>query len=342
MPDMPPLIQQQDMQQAAAQGFQSQDPQAQPALFGNAQQLPKMQNAPTPFSAPRQQDMQQLPMQTPGGTPAPRDPMQQIQQNTQPINHVDDLFRHNLYKQVTSPGAVAMRDSFPGTDWTSIDAKANKFSQDMQDRVPTLPFVQQQGSQQAVKTAFAGGNYMDIAASMLGKQEGADHGVLTDFFKKSMGATGNIDPRRVPWCAGFVNSVLQAGGIQGTNSLAARSFLKFGSPVERSDAEKGDIAVFGRGDPSHGHVGFVDHFSEDGKTVYILGGNQSNSVSIHARPASQVLGFRRPPSPEEIQKHSEEYHAKQAAPAPSPASTENYTGMDMNSNKGITGDYGNA
>ena len=140
-----------------------------------------------------------------------------------------------------------------------------------------------------------------LAASYLGKNEQNNAPALTQFFKRSLGDKGAIDPKTVPWCAQFVNAVLGSSGMEGTNSLAARSFLKYGT--ETKAPVQGDIVVLSRGgDPSKGHVGFFDGYKQiNGQQhVVILGGNQNDSVSRKAYPASRILGIRRPPSKQEF------------------------------------------
>jgi uncharacterized protein (TIGR02594 family) len=106
----------------------------------------------------------------------------------------------------------------------------------------------------------------------------------------------NVNPAKTAWCAGFVNAVLGATGREGTGSLAARSFLNYGTSTD--SPSQGDIAVFARtDDPTKGHVGFFDGFVKKGNQTYVrvLGGNQKNSVKVSLFPASTVLGFRKPP-----------------------------------------------
>jgi uncharacterized protein (TIGR02594 family) len=55
--------------------------------------------------------------------------------------------------------------------------------------------------------------------------------------------------------------------------------------------EVGCIAVFDRGH-GMGHVGF--YVGEDEKGIYILGGNQNNSVNISLRDRKSLLGYRWP------------------------------------------------
>jgi len=99
-----------------------------------------------------------------------------------------------------------------------------------------------------------------------------------------------IDPRRTPWCAAFVNSVLERTGFTGTDSLMARSFLNYG--VRTHSPAVGDIAVFRRGrSPRSGHVGF--YVGEDDTYVHVLGGNQRGGVSIAQYPKNLLLGYRK-------------------------------------------------
>ena len=112
-----------------------------------------------------------------------------------------------------------------------------------------------------------------------------------------------VDPKRVEWCAAFANAVLQETGIPGSETvraypLTARSFLDWGTKVLKEDIQPGDIVVFPRGSSGwQGHVGFyIKSQTIDGvEYYYILGGNQSNKVSIDLYRAKRALGIRRHP-----------------------------------------------
>jgi uncharacterized protein (TIGR02594 family) len=96
------------------------------------------------------------------------------------------------------------------------------------------------------------------------------------------------------WCAAFVNWALWKVKLPGTNSLLARSFLKYG---KRTLAPQlGCLVVFWRvaKDSPYGHVGFFIKETKD--AVYVLGGNQSNAVNITAFPKEQVLEYRTIPN----------------------------------------------
>lgn len=100
-----------------------------------------------------------------------------------------------------------------------------------------------------------------------------------------------MDTSEIPWCGAFV------GYVVGTalpheplpaNPLWARNWLKLGVPVSAPAPALGDIAVFSRG--SGGHVGFV--VGHDATALHILGGNQTNAVTIARVAKKRLLGLR--------------------------------------------------
>jgi uncharacterized protein (TIGR02594 family) len=94
------------------------------------------------------------------------------------------------------------------------------------------------------------------------------------------------------WCSSFVCWCLETSGIKSTRSAAARSFLKWGKEVGLSDARKGDVVVFKRGNSSwQGHVAFFIAYGVD--YVEVLGGNQSNEVNISRYKMKDLLSVRR-------------------------------------------------
>lgn len=98
----------------------------------------------------------------------------------------------------------------------------------------------------------------------------------------------------VPWCSGFTNYIAWLLRLPRSKSLMARSWLNVGKKVELGDAKIGfDVVVLWRGDPSgpSGHVGF--YAGHDATHVYILGGNQNDSVNVSKYPHSRLLQLRR-------------------------------------------------
>lgn len=129
--------------------------------------------------------------------------------------------------------------------------------------------------------------------TMVGMSETDNREELKNKFTNTFGY--KIDPVHIPWCAAWVNVVLNDSGVAGTNSLAARSFLNWGSAVNRP--EQGDIVVFRRGRNRYsGHVGFYINtvMIEGRKYIGVLGGNQDRKVSIAYYAADNVLGYRKP------------------------------------------------
>lgn len=107
----------------------------------------------------------------------------------------------------------------------------------------------------------------------------------------------------VPWCSSFVNWCLKQAGIQGTNSAAAASWLKWGSPCSR---DAGAVVVLrhkvagqdaATGSSSGFHVGFL--LAIDAGHVRVLGGNQGDMVKESLFPLAnyEVMDCRCPPLP---------------------------------------------
>ncbi len=127
----------------------------------------------------------------------------------------------------------------------------------------------------AVATSYP---WMDLAKTKMGLIETRDKSALMSFLKLGRGTIG--DPSKVPWCGDFVETCIAVtlpDEVLPTNPYAAINWLSFGKQVTPS---YGAIMVFHRGDPSSwlGHVGF--YVGEETSYYHILGGNQSNSVSI--------------------------------------------------------------
>lgn len=108
----------------------------------------------------------------------------------------------------------------------------------------------------------------------------------------------------VPWCSAFANYVAWILRLPRSKSLAARSWLKVGRPIQLREAQpENDVVILkrgGKGQPgpevldAPGHVGFFAGLEgERGSRVLILGGNQSDAVSVASFPVADVIGVRR-------------------------------------------------
>lgn len=135
--------------------------------------------------------------------------------------------------------------------------------------------------------------WMSHAWADLGISEvpGARHSATILAYARRLGATWVKDDE-TPWCAAFVGACLEKAGVRSTRSLAARSYLDWGSAA--ASPVPGCVVVLSRGaDPAAGHVGFLAGWTDS--HVYLLGGNQSNAVTVAAFDRARVLGFRLPP-----------------------------------------------
>lgn len=98
----------------------------------------------------------------------------------------------------------------------------------------------------------------------------------------------------VPWCGMFMAHCLATCLPEDpipSNPLGARNWGKYGTGVA---PQFGAIMVFWRGSKAgtKGHVGL--YWAEDATHFHVLGGNQSNSVSVVRVARNRLLGARWP------------------------------------------------
>lgn len=137
--------------------------------------------------------------------------------------------------------------------------------------------------------------HMTIARSLLGTKElkgSAGNPKIMEMYR----TVGHhwVEHDEVAWCAAFVGYCLEKAGIASTRKLNARSYLTWGEKVAGPEqAREGDIAVFSRGsNTAQGHVAFF--LRATGSQIEVLGGNQSDAVTVTRYPKSRLLGIRRP------------------------------------------------
>ena len=134
--------------------------------------------------------------------------------------------------------------------------------------------------------------WMAIAIRKKGLHEKHDNVDLRKFLKSDGKTLG--DPASLPWCGDFVETCIALSlptAVLPTNPYLARNWQKFGRAV---DPCFGTILVFWRGSISgtKGHVGF--YYSEDDTHYHVLGGNQSNSVSVAKLTKNRLLSAQLP------------------------------------------------
>jgi uncharacterized protein (TIGR02594 family) len=135
--------------------------------------------------------------------------------------------------------------------------------------------------------------WMAVARAHLGLHETRDHAELLAFLKSDHASVG--DPAKLPWCGDFVETCIKLGlpsemftGRVKENPYFARNWLEFGTYVPPT---YGAIVVFERG-PTSGHIGFL--VGQDASCFYVLGGNQSDAVTVARIEKTRALGYRWP------------------------------------------------
>jgi len=129
------------------------------------------------------------------------------------------------------------------------------------------------------------------ALRKVGLHEVANNAELKRYLKSDGATLG--DPAKLPWCGDFVETCIALtlpDEPMVTNPYWARNWLKFGREVAKDKPVLGAVCVFERG--TGGHVGFVA--GHDKSYLHVLGGNQSNRVSIAKLAKSRLLGLRWP------------------------------------------------
>lgn len=133
--------------------------------------------------------------------------------------------------------------------------------------------------------------WMAAALAVKGLHEDRNIKTLKAWFTKSVQW---IDPREVAWCGAFVETCHKIADPDietPDNPLGARNWGKFGvacPPIF------GATLTFWRGKRSGwtGHVGF--YYGEDKTAFHVLGGNQSNAVTVTRIDKGRLLESRWP------------------------------------------------
>lgn len=135
--------------------------------------------------------------------------------------------------------------------------------------------------------------WMEAASAVLGLHEARDTAQLRKWFAPALAW---VDPRDVPWCGAFVKTCHLMADPKvkiPDNPLGARNWGRFGTacpPVF------GATLTFWRVSRSswQGHVGF--YWGEDDQAYHVLGGNQSDAVTITRIAKTRLLESRWPAS----------------------------------------------
>jgi uncharacterized protein (TIGR02594 family) len=133
--------------------------------------------------------------------------------------------------------------------------------------------------------------WLNQAVRMKGLHERRERTRLRAWFDD---AVDWIDPVEIPWCGAFVATVLRKWrpGVElPENPLGARRWSTWG---QSTIPQLGAVMVFWRGSRSgvHGHVAF--YWGEDETAFHVLGGNQSDAVTITRIARTRLLAARWP------------------------------------------------
>lgn len=130
---------------------------------------------------------------------------------------------------------------------------------------------------------------------------GKDHPLIQWWLSLCTGFTIET-PDEIAWCSAFANGMTWELSLPRSKSAAARSWLAVGARIDLAQATPGyDVVILQRGDgpqpgvevlAAQGHVGFFAGWDGPDR-VLVLGGNQSNSVSIQSFPKARILAIQR-------------------------------------------------
>ncbi len=137
--------------------------------------------------------------------------------------------------------------------------------------------------------------WMEMAKTYLGVAElpgGADNPIIQGVLRSTTLPREDADNDETPWCSAFHNKVYEDCGIAGTDSAWAKSWLNWGRKIERP--RYGCTVVFTR--DGGGHVAWYVNSECQPGYINVLGGNQSDRVSIAPYRLDRVIGYRMVPS----------------------------------------------
>lgn len=127
------------------------------------------------------------------------------------------------------------------------------------------------------------------ARKHLGLKEGPgskDNPTVVSFY--ALAGHPEVKHDEVPWCAAFVGAMLTKVGIKGTGTLWALDYSTWGQKLKMPVL--GAIATKKRN--GGGHVAFV--IAADPNYVWLLGGNQSDSVCIAKYARKDIYSYSLP------------------------------------------------
>ena len=161
------------------------------------------------------------------------------------------------------------------------------------DLIAAVEESQKGGMSPTSPAATSEGEYKWVAAAraQLGQKEipGKSHNSrIVDWFKQA--GAGWFKDDETPWCGAFAAYCMIVAGQPippKGEAVRAKAWASWGKDTP---PRVGAVAVFGR--EGGGHVGFA--VGESATNLYILGGNQSNQVTITPIAKSRLIALRWP------------------------------------------------
>jgi uncharacterized protein (TIGR02594 family) len=140
--------------------------------------------------------------------------------------------------------------------------------------------------------AYARTPWLAAANAEIGQEEiaGPENNARILDYIATVQSTRGVQDDEIDWASAFAEWSLNQVGLEGPQSMEPTAWLGWGRGI--AAPEEGCITVFSFN--GLGHVGFF--VSEEGKSLNILGGNQSDLVKISRYAKKDVLGYRLPTS----------------------------------------------
>jgi uncharacterized protein (TIGR02594 family) len=133
--------------------------------------------------------------------------------------------------------------------------------------------------------------WVALARRKIGLHEKTNNKTLRDWLKSDGNTLG--DPAKLPWCGDFIETVIAVTlpdePLPG-NPYWALNWKAFGRPIDIVGL--GAIAPFVR--PGGGHIGMI--VGHDASYFHVLGGNQSNAITITKIAKNRLSGPLRWPA----------------------------------------------
>lgn len=135
--------------------------------------------------------------------------------------------------------------------------------------------------------------WLEMAIGKKGMHEKKDNEALRKFLTEDGSSIG--DPAIVPWCGDFVETCIALtlpNEILPGNPYLARNWKKFGQHVEPTLGAIGSFWRTSKTQSINGHVAFIVGVGSG--VFYILGGNQTNQISVTKIAQARLLDTRWP------------------------------------------------